>query len=147
MATKWQGDDALHPAFGMSHAGFRTLRESLGLSQGDVAEACGVQERTVRRWETPGNYLAPDDAWAYLARMRRTFESGITAALDQVSAITREAGKPPRTVSLTYYRNQAQYDELGRDEGPVGFRNAMTREVAARLEERGLPVRIAFVDE
>lgn len=146
-------DDAEAAAFiagenaGRTHAGFRALRESIGLSQSDVADVAGVQERTVRRWEAPGNAIAPADAWHDLERMRETFRAGVSAALSQVAEITDEAGRPPRTVALSYYRSQSEYDELGRDDGPYGFRNAMTREVARRLEHDGLRVVVKFFGE
>ena len=34
-------------------AGFKVLRESLGLYQSDVAEAAGVDVKTVKNWESP----------------------------------------------------------------------------------------------
>ena len=37
----------------MTKADFRATRETIGLTQGDVAEACGVSLRTVKRWEHP----------------------------------------------------------------------------------------------
>lgn len=130
-----------------THAEFRARREAIGLSQRDVAEAMGVQERSARRWEAPGNYLAPDDAWEWLERMEATYAKGVAAALAQVADIAEDAGGLPETVALTYYRSQREYDELGRDEGPYGFRNAMTREVGRKLRERGIKAVIAFTDE
>lgn len=107
----------------------------------------GVQERSARRWEAPGNCLAPDDAWEWLERMEAVYAKGVAAALAQVADIAEDAGGLPETVALTYYRSQREYDELGRDEGPYGFRNAMTREVGQKLRERGIKAVIAFTDE
>lgn len=130
-----------------THAEFRAQRESLGLSQPDVAEALGVQKRTVRRWEQPGCYLAPEEAWEWLDEMADLFERGVHAAMDQVEKVAEQAGKAPKSVSMTYYRNQEQYDEFGIDDGPYGFRNAITRETAKRMRAKGYEVQIAFMGE
>ena len=136
-----------HENAGRTHAGFRALRESIGFSQADVALECGVQERTVRRWETPRNKLAPADAWWLLEHMQAVFAKGVAAAVAQVADIAEEAGRPPKDVKLTYYRSQEQYDELGPDDGSFGFCNAMTREVARKLRQSGIAAEIKYVDE
>lgn len=131
-----------------THAEFRAERESLGLSQRDVAEALDVQERSVRRWEDPGfPYLPPEDAWQYLADMRERYDARVAEALAFVGDAAEEAGKPPKTVTMTYYRSQREYDDLGREEGAYGLSNAMTREVAAKLRGMGCNVVISFLDE
>ena len=49
-------------------AGFKVLRESLGLYQSDVAEAAGVDVKTVKNWESPRlpRARATAVAWKYL---------------------------------------------------------------------------------
>lgn len=49
-------------------------------------------------------------------------------------------GMEPVTVPITYYKDQAMYDEYGRDEGPFGQANANARAVATALEQRGIKV-------
>lgn len=130
-----------------THAAFRAMRESLGLSQKNVADALGVQQRSVRRWEEPDYYLPPADAWEYLEHMSAVYAKGVAAALSQVADIVGEAGKAPNAIAMTYYRSQQEYDDMGRDEGPYGFRNAMTREVAAKLRAAGYDVTVSFLGE
>lgn len=122
-------------------ARFRATRESLGLSQHDVADALGVQERTARRWEAPGYNDPPEDAWSWLSSMENRYQDGVSAAIDAV----KKSGA--QIVSISYYRSQEEYDALGRDEGPVGFANAISREVMLWLEGRGYDVRMQFPEE
>ena len=124
-----------------THAGFRAIRESLGLSLNDVAEAMGVRERSVRRWEAPNGQMPPEDAWRWLEGMRARFEDGVSAALDAVDA------SGAKRVSLSYYRTQEEYDAFGRDDGPYGFANAISREVALTLEANGVEVSLMFPEE
>lgn len=122
-------------------ARFRAIRESIGLSLHDVAQACGVQERTARRWEAPGYNDPPEDAWSWLSSMENRYQDGVSAAIDAV----KKSGA--KIVSISYYRSQEEYDALGRDEGPVGFANAISREVMLWLEGRGYDVRMQFPEE
>ena len=124
-----------------THAGFRALRESLGLSLNDVAEAMGVRERSARRWEAPNGQMPPDDAWEWLEGMQARFNDAVDASLDAVE----ESGA--NRVSITYYRSQDEYDAFGRDEGPYGFVNAVSREVALTLESDGVEASLMFPEE
>ena len=122
-------------------ARFRATRESLGLSLHDVAQACGVQERTARRWEAPGYNDPPEDAWEWLDDMEMSFMEGVEAAVDAVHA------SAARVVSLSYYRSQEEYDAFGRDPGPYGFANAISRELMVMLEGEEIEVRLQFPEE
>lgn len=124
-----------------THAGFRALRESLGLSLSDVADAMGVRERSVRRWEACGDNYPPDDAWEWLDGMQRRFDEGVDASLDAAE----ESGA--KRMSITYYRSQEEYDAFGRDAEPYGFVNAISREVALTLEANGVEVALMFPEE
>ena len=124
-----------------THAGFRALRESLGLSLNDVAEAMGVRERSARRWEAPNGQMPPDDAWRWLEVMRARFDDAVDASLEAVE----QSGA--NRASITYYRSQEEYDAFGRDEGPYGFANAVSREVALTLEANGVEVSLMFPEE
>lgn len=127
-----------------SKAEFRALRESVGLSQADVARALGVTVRSVRRWETPSpGYLgAPDDAWALLDDAIARQNAVVAGALDTVDAL------PGRTVQLAYYRDQEQFDEYSREPGePYGQANANARLVADALRSHGVDVSFAYPDD
>lgn len=122
----------------------RFRRDRLGISQGDLAEAMDVTRKTVKCWER-GIYPVPADCEEYVAEMEAVFAKGVAAAVGKVADIAEDAGHAPGKVTLTYYRSQSEYDERGRDAGPVGFRNAMTRAAWSKLTEAGFRVDIAGV--
>ena len=126
-------------------ADFRARRETIGLTQGDVARACGVSLRTVKRWEHPDWPEPPEDAWDWLVGMHDRHDDAVDAMVDQALATAREHG--PDVVSITYYRDQAQYDACGRDDGPLGFVNSIAREVALDLVGEGFEVEFRYPDE
>lgn len=124
-------------------ATFKAERESLGLTQNDIAEELGVRLLSVKRWENPEKpYTPPEAAWDYLEevgeKMVRTVDEAVSAVLDSVP----EGGN----VQLTYYRDQEQYDAFGRDEGSVHVANANARRVAIELRRLGYTVGWAYPD-
>lgn len=126
---------------GMS-AEFRARRERCGLMQCDVADACGVNIKTVKRWEHPDWGEAPADAWAFLEAVE-TARRAVVKQAEEAALRYGERG----AVQLTYYRTQEQYDEHGRDEGPFGVANANAIAVADRLESMGFDVGWAYPDD
>ena len=129
----------------MTKADFRATRETLGLTQGDVAKACGVSLRTVKRWEHPGWQEPPEDAWAWLLDMLERHDAAVDAMVDKAMALVRERG--PEVVAITYYRDQAQHDAHGREPGPYGFVNAVSREVALELSGEGIETEFRYPDD
>lgn len=108
----------------MKAAAFKAIRETVGASQQDVANALGVDKRSVKRWEAGQNQI-PEDACRLIYSWLYNFQIGVEAAVDAAEGFER--------VQLTYYRNQEQYDEFGRDSGQVGRANAIAREAALIL--------------
>lgn len=129
----------------MTKADFRALRETIGLTQGDVADACGVALRTVKRWEHPDWPEPPDDAWEWLLDMLERHDDMVDYMVDKVTGIAAERGLP-ETVAITYYRDQAQYDACCREPGPYGFANAIAREVALELAGEGIDTEFRYPD-
>ncbi len=128
-------------------AALKATRERVGMTQQDLADELGVQVRSIKRWESPASgYDAPQDAWDVLEKSMREHVAAVDEALDLVDGIESSHGKPARVV-LTYYRDQAQYDERGRDEGKVGVVNARARAVADVLEDEGIEVEWRYPDE
>lgn len=120
-------------------AHFKALRERVGLSQSDIAIALGVNIKTVKRWEQPQfPYSAPSDAWNYLDSVLAIQEQQVQYSLDAIAEQVEEFGREPKTVTITYYRDQAMYDEYGRDSGPYGWANAIARATAVELDRRGI---------
>lgn len=124
-------------------ATFRAMRERLGLTQQDAADALGVRVLTVKRWERTGFPEPPDDAWAYLNSMRDRMVEMAEFAADKAVELRDETG----AIALTYFRDQDQYDATGRDDGPVGFANAVARLTASYLEVEGFDVEFRYPDD
>lgn len=124
-----------------SKADFKARRETLGLTQQDVADAADVNISTVKRWEKPGYFDPPDDVWEWLddcdALQREVVDAAVSAAVAR--------GRGP--VQITYYRSQEQYDATGSDDGPYGVANANARMVASRLRALGYEVDFAYPDD
>ena len=129
----------------MTKADFRAMREECGLIQQDVADALGVRALTVKRWERPGFPEPPDDAWAYLNSMRDRMVEMAEFAADKAVELRDETGAG--AIALTYFRDQQQYDASGRDDGPVGFANAVARLTASYLEVEGFDVEFRYPDD
>lgn len=125
-----------------THADFRMLREEMGLTCADVADALSITQRSVQRWEKPGEYGAPDFAWAWLYEMQDLFASMVEAGTAAMNGAPEGAA-----LQVAYYRTQREYDEHGRDAGYYGMVNAATREVAKKARKRGLQVTATFPDE
>ena len=123
-------------------ADFKALREELGLTQGDVADACDVRVTAVKRWERPGWPDPPEDAWDVLLRMRETLVEQADAMVDRACDMRDEHGV--RHVVITYYRLQDDHDRWGREQGPVGFVNAVSRRAADSMRAEGIDVRFAY---
>lgn len=125
-------------------AEFRAMRETVGMTQGMLAAALGVEPRSVRRWESPvcGGYRPPRDAWDALDAALDTQRRGIAAALDKVDELAQERGAAPDAVRLPYWLSQDAYDagHYVDDGGDWRMANATNRMLAERLHERGIRV-------
>lgn len=129
----------------MTKADFRAIRETIGLTQGDVAKACGVALRTAKRWEHPDWQEPPEDACEWLLGMLERHDVAVDAMVDEAMALVREHGS--EVVSIIYYRDQSQYDACGREPVPYGFVNSIAREVALDLNGEGIETEFRYPDE
>lgn len=122
-------------------AAFRAIRETVGLTQGDVADALRVDVSSVKRWEREDvPHRPPADAWELLDRALADHWSAVDQVVAQVKLLAVKAGAMPGAVTLPYWRSQQQYDELGRDPGPFGVVNARSRAIASKLRDMGVGV-------
>jgi transcriptional regulator with XRE-family HTH domain len=122
-------------------ANFRALRERVGMSQQDVADALGVSCRTVKRWEHEADRREPPADAVGLLTKQLDVQRQMVGTCERV---TEEAGRMPSLVPITYYRDQSMYDEFGRDSGPFGVANANARAVAQELEALGCAVEFRY---
>lgn len=129
----------------MSKAQFKALRERVGMSQQDVADALGVSCRTVKRWEREADRREPPaDAVGLLTKQLDVQRQMVKYMVGTCERVTEEAGRMPSLVPITYYRGQSMYDEFGRDSGPFGVANANARAVAQELEALGYEVEFRY---
>lgn len=118
----------------MNKATFKALREHAGISHAALADALGVSERSVKRWEEPRYPDPPDDACRIVRDARERQLEMADYALEMAEA----AGAP--CVRMNYYRTQAEYDVCGRDAGDFRQANANARAAADALETMGYEV-------
>ena len=129
-------------------AGFRALRDRVGFSQQNMADALGVRVRTVKRWEDPSHpSMPPDAAWDLLGSLCDAQRQAVETCYEQAARAVEDHGRMPDSVVMTYFRDQEMYDAYGRDDGPYGVANANARAAAAQLERLGLEVEFRYPQE
>lgn len=131
----------------LTHGMTKAIRERVGLSQQDVADALDVTVLTVKNWENPNGYTISDAYQTLLANALADHQLAVKAAKDAVMAQEAQHGEAPRLVRLYYYRNQADYDKYGRDAGKVGVVNARIREAYTLLQYEGYDVYLVYKSE
>lgn len=129
-----------------SKAEFRATRERVGLTQTALAGALDVRVETVKRWENPQYDEPPAFAWDYLSGVLEAHTAIVQSTIRRVDMIAEQQGALPKTMCLTYYRSQAQYDRYGRDKGDFNIINARSREIGMLLSQRGIEVKYVYPD-
>ena len=127
-------------------AEFRALRETVGFSQHALAAELGVRPLSVKRWERPDidGYNPPADAWNLLDSYLATDDHMVAEAFAEVRRKVKAIGRKPDCIPITYYRDQAQFDALGRDQGYYGVANANARAIAGKLRRAGYTVEFRY---
>lgn len=122
-------------------AGFRVLRESLGLYQSDVAQTAGVDVKTVKNWESPRlpRCRATAEAWKYLENLAEVQEREVGCLVEKIVGETDVNPYP-----LPYFREQ---DLAAEDARAARISNAMTRKVAFELTRLAIPYEFRFEEE
>lgn len=127
---------------------FKATRERVGMSQQDVADALGVQVRSVKRWENDTwRYDAPEEAYELLQRRLKTQREMVDYAVSIVEEQAENLGRKPDLIPITYFRNQAMFDQYGRDKGCYSIANANARATAQALEALGYAVEFRYPTE
>lgn len=129
-------------------ADFRARREMLGLTQQDVADALNANVKTIKNWENPRQtrYRISDAAWEFLDCAADIQARQVAYARCVIEKHAEVFAESPIVVPITYYRDQAAYDECGRDAGPYGQANATSRAIARELERMGVQVEFRYAD-
>ena len=129
----------------MNKAEFKTLREVLGFSQTDLARFAGVQDRTVRRWESVDydNYNQPEDVINALNALDLNLDN---AAMEAVVTAKTSGDKSVR-VDLHRFKTNADLWEAHPDmKGLSTSTHAVLLFRAKRLlEKSGFKVEIHYL--
>lgn len=121
---------------------FMYMREACGITQSQAAEALGVSNDTLRKWEKPSGNEPPEDAWEYIESAYETHLWAVDSAVEAFLDANDEYGT--ERASFTYYRNQTQYDRMGRDIGYFTRANANARAAAERILAMGFEVEFRY---
>lgn len=122
-------------------AGFRALREEVGMLQGDLADAAWCEVTSVKRWEREGNsWDPPARAWAALEEAASRQCEAVAAALAAARAEEAALGHKPEAIEVAYYRDQAMHDAAADADEPFGVANANARAAARALRVEGFDV-------
>ncbi len=124
-------------------AEFMYKRERVGYSRSAFADAFGVGDRSVRRWESPTEaYIPNPDAIALLDQLNDLYDVQVAKAIASVVANAKALGEKP-VVDLYYYPSQSIYEAWHPDEpGYFGFPNAVTRQVREVISGMGFETRL-----
>ncbi|KMY22778.1 hypothetical protein ACU21_01485 [Actinobaculum suis] len=109
---------------GMNNVTFRVLRDVMGCHQATVAQALGVTERTVQRWEADDYDLPPRASeW-----MQQRWGEWIKTLVGKISERQKAANEENGFVDLPFYDAAS---DLVRDglEAPLSEVQALTRAV------------------
>ncbi len=131
----------------LTHATFRAIREQLGYSQDQLAIELDVSLRTIKRWESPAGTEIPAGVEQDLLELKELQQSAVDTIVDQVKQVERNIGSDAKTIQMTYYRNQLEYNALGRDKGCYTVANANSRLAGQELERLGYNVVYLYIDE
>lgn len=131
----------------MTGAEMRTLREALGLPVTWLAEQTGVQERTIRHWETGRNKVPAD-----VAKLLRSIDANIETTVSQAvlqyvdGALTTNGA--PEVVCLVRYRTDADLHtyQPGFAPLPATCHGVLLHRTLKALEARKANVRIVYLD-
>lgn len=128
-------------------ANFRALRETVGMTQAHVAKECGIDARSVRRWEDAENtaYAPREFAWDLLIKAREDQIRAIDEVITAVERMEDERGTP-KVVRLSYWGNAVEYARAHPEEDPAKWQmaNANARLAGHMLMEMGFDVEFGF---
>ena len=110
----------------MNTATFRTLIEQMGIPRQWIASELEVNERTVRRWLSPGHDTVPDGVASWVMRQLRAFEG----LIDTEYSKQVDADSAPQ---VTILRIPGEPHALTAQGMPVGMVNAAMGALALEL--------------
>lgn len=133
----------------ISGAKFRARRELCGLSIEELARECGCDPLDVRSLEEPwlSGEVSDDVAvavGAHLDELQERMGDTLDYAMEVYEEFADVKRTDPQAIVMPYYRDQAEFDEYGRDEGSFSFANAVTRACLAAFDDFGVPTKLYY---
>lgn len=129
----------------MSPADLKTMREAVGLTVSDLASMAGVQERTVRYWESgvPGRSGVPEDAAELVTRL----DHRLTVLADQLLVKVLAQGNPTGATLLRFKESADLWHFIPDFRGlPVTTHGALLSRCRLALEKLNHRTRIVYMD-
>lgn len=131
----------------MNGATLKTIRDALCIPVSWLAKACGVQERTVRYWES-SNGPVPDDVGRMVVKLESIASTMTEEAVGSIESIIGQHGVPTDPVRVVRYstpEDLAQYQpEL--DGLPATFHGSILARIRWAMEQRGVTVEIHSIN-
>lgn len=133
----------------ISGAKFRARRELCGLSIEELARECGCDPLDVRSLEESrlGGEVSDDVAvavGAHLDELQERMGDMLDYAMEVYEEFAVVKRTDPQAIVMPYYRDQAEFDEGGRDKGSFSFANAVTRACLAAFDDFGVPTKLYY---
>lgn len=133
-------------------AKLRAKRELCGLTVEELAKECGCDARDVRALEEPWRGVGVSDdvavaVGAHLDKLQERMGDMLDYAMEVYEEFADVKRTDPQAIVMPYYRDQAEFDEYGRDEGSFSFANAVTRACLAAFDDFGVPTKLYYPGE
>jgi transcriptional regulator with XRE-family HTH domain len=132
----------------MTPAELKTIREAVGLSVPDLAALAGVQERSVRYWES-GRSAVPDDVASIVTRLDQQLAGTTRQLVDLVrEQIQAMGGQAPADIVLLRYRENADLWRFRPDMKPfpTATHGALLARCRAGLADLHVKTRIVYME-
>lgn len=131
----------------MTGAELRTVRDSLGLSAREVAEMCGVKERTVQRWEVD-DWPVPQDVGSVIRQLDEEMELVVAEMVELLHLQIERAGRPPTDTVLLRYRSAEDLARFqpGWGQFPPAVHGALVDRVRLAFARLGVESRIVWME-
>lgn len=136
----------------ISGAKLRARRELCGLTIEELARECGCDPIDARSLEEPWLGGEVSDAvavavGAHLDELQERMGDMLDYAMEVYEEFADVTKADPQAIVMPYYRDQAEFDEYGRDEGSFSFANAVTRACLAAFDDFGVPTKLYYPGE
>ena len=127
-------------------ADFKAYRDFCGLTQQNIADLLGKSIKVIKQYED-GKIEIPDEAWEIIDTAMQKRDSAMETAFHLIDDIEKNKAADPKSITLTYWRDQLEYNQHGRDKGFYNQVNANARAVADVLRNVGFNIEFHYFDD